>query len=297
MGNQFDRIHKTFSSLADCVSYIRETFGDNESLNLSSAKVPVFLFRGESSTYPTSIALMQRIKSDIKLPLETRKALEAIANKLDAELQSFLNLTPMLSAGFLQHYGIPTELLDLTSDLDVAAFFASYNEIGRDGLICVLPTEAISNKSIIIDLTQHPTAERPRRQSAYTFFHQKYLNLKDEECVKDLNLKWFAFTLTQEDRKNYHKDLGLLDAHTDKMAGVLQLLLDDYDKTDDVTARWLANHIPPAPFVTKAIDSNTFELVSIKDAGLEYDEKAERLSNYHKWSVAFPDVSPHKLPI
>ncbi|MDQ3687427.1 MAG: hypothetical protein M3430_17775 [Acidobacteriota bacterium] len=81
--------------------------------------------------------------------------------------------------------------------------------------------------------------------------------------------------------------------------------MDDYDKIDDVAARWLANQIPPAPFVTKVVDwyehkpnqPKTVELVSIEEAGLEYNEETERLNNYHRWSVAFPDVSPHKLPI
>jgi hypothetical protein len=81
------------------------------------------------------------------------------------------------------------------------------------------------------------------------------------------------------------------------------LILDDFEKLDDLAARWLADRVAPAPFVTRVIDywehlpnqPKTVELVSLAEAGLPYDEQSERENNYKKWSVAFPESRPHKL--
>ena len=70
----------------------------------------------------------------------------------------------------------------------------------------------------------------------------------------------------------------------------LQLLLDDCGKTNDWTAKWLADHVVAAPFITRKIDNNELELVSTIAAGMEYDETLERFNNYRIWSNRYKDL-------
>jgi len=244
---------------------------------------------------------MQRLRTDVSIFPSVRDAIERVTTLLDSELQKFMSFNPMWSAGFLQHYGAPTELLDVTSSLDVAAYFASSGQVRGRGLLCVLPVDVISTNSIIIDLTKHPGAERPRRQSAFAFFHRKHLDLKSPDCIEELQLKWYSFTLQRSDISQYRSQESLLDAHTDKVAGMLQFLLNNMDKMDDRVAKWLSDRIVPAPFVTKAIDwygpgqPRTVELVPLYETSIGYEESRERLNNYQNWSVAFAENRTHRL--
>jgi hypothetical protein len=154
--------------------------------------------------------------------------------------------------------------------------------------------------SIIVDLTEHPGADRPRRQSAFAFFHRKHIDLKSPECVEELQLKWYSFSLQPTDTLQYRVPETLLDAHTDKVAGMLQFLLNNMDKMDDPVAQGLSDRIVPAPFVSKLMDwygpgqPRTVELVPLDETSVGYDESQERLNNYHDWSVAFAETRAHQ---
>ena len=102
-------IEKPFDSLSECVDHIRQHFPDCSRINLDSkdletgepmrATAPEFLYRGESQSYPTTVASMQRLKSDSALPQELRRAIERRSIALDKELQQFLKLNQLLSSG------------------------------------------------------------------------------------------------------------------------------------------------------------------------------------------------------
>lgn len=111
---------------------------------------------------------------------------------------------------------------------------------------------------------------------------------------RKLGIRWYRFKLQQRDKDAFGANYGLLDAHTDLVAGVLQLLLDDYGKTNDWTAKWLADHVVAAPFITRPVDKDetgslVVELVSAESAGMEYNEIVERFNNHRVWSNQFPD--------
>lgn len=308
MGNQFTRAVRHFLSLDACIQHIRSNYGPTKTVKTAAKdinsgesfvvdEVPTYLYRGESCPYPTTPSFMHRMKTDPALPTDVKNVIEEVARRVDEGMQDMFELAPMLSAGFLQHYGIPTELLDVTDSLDVATYFASGGKVGGKGLICVFPLDVASQNSIVIDLRNHPRAVRPRRQSAFAFWNRKYIDIKSPGCIEQLQLKWFSFELQSEDSLKYHKAIGgLLDAHTDPVAGAIQLLLDNMPKMDDRAAKWLSESVVPAPFVAKTIDwhspgqPKTIEPIPRSETSIEYDEKKERGNNYKRWSDKFPEM-------
>ena len=94
-----------------------------------------------------------------------------------------------------------------------------------------------------------------------------------------------------------------LPCQTDKVAGAIQIIVDDFEKQEDEIAKWLSKKVVPAPFVAKIIDywenkpqqPKTVELISMQEAGMTYNEDVERENNYQKWSILHPEIRPHKL--
>ncbi len=305
---------KHFSSLHACVEHIRSNYDPNKTVSPPKAKdinsgesikveMPAYLYRGESCPYPTTTSSMHRMKTDEALPDDVKNKIETVACCVDIKLQKMLEIEPMLSVGFLQHYGIPTKLLDVTTDLDVAVYFASGGKVGDKGRVCVFPLDVASQNSKVIDLRNHPKAVRPRRQSAMAFWSKQHIDIKSQDCIKELGLEWFSFELQDKDILKYHKGHhGLLDVHTDELAGVIKLLLDDMPKMDDRVAKWLSDRVVSAPLVGKVIDywpdsgkPKTVELIPRSQTSIEYDEKKERHDNYKRWSDKYPETEAHRL--
>ena len=313
MSNQFTRAIRHFSSLDACVQHIRSSYGPNKTVKTAAEDIksgerfvvdeaPAYLYRGESYSYPTTPSFMRRMKTNPALPTDVKDVIEEVARRVDEGMQDMLELEPMLSAGFLQHYGIPTELLDVTDSLDVAAYFASGKEVGKKGLICVFPLDVVSQNSIVIDLRNHPGAIRPLRQSAWALWNKQHIDIKSQDCIEQLQLKWFSFELQNKDILKYHKtNDDLLDARTDPVAGMIQFLIDNMPKMDDCAAKWLSKSVVPAPVVTKVIDwhspgqPKTVEPIPRSETSIKYDEKKERENNYKRWSDKFSETEGHRL--
>lgn len=305
---------KSFDSLKDCIRFICNNYPENKLIEVSSIEIetgesleslfPAHLYRGEAISYPTSTSSLYRVKTDPSLSIEFKEKINNICKKINLELQKFAGISPIHSEAFIQHYGLPTTLLDVTSSLDIAAHFASDSKIGETGLICVLSYENMDRDTNIIDLRNHHYALRPRWQQALAFSHNYFLDLKSTTCIKRLKLKWFSFILNETDINQYKVKDEILDAHKDKFAGQIQLIVDSFEKQEDKIAKWLSENITPAPFVAKTIDyydieckqPKTIELRSMEDAGMLYDKALERENNYKKWSKLFPEIKPNNLP-
>ncbi len=91
-----------------------------------------FMYRGQTTRYPTCQASLLRAAPDDEWQI---KALLTLERFRVAELELVLREHPFKAVvdkrgfhvdhhGLAQHYGIPTSLLDLTSNVEVAAFFA-----------------------------------------------------------------------------------------------------------------------------------------------------------------------------
>ena len=191
------------------------------------AEVPLYLFRGESGNWPETTSSMQRIRTHQHRAFETlptklygafAASIEAITLRASAELESFLGMSQMQAAGFTQHYGLPTEFIDVTSSLRVATGFAVGNpktwSDRRRVHIAVIDMRKAINSCIVADLSSMiDFARRPRVQHAYGFFHRKHINLKSPDCIADIGLCWHDILIEPVEAESYVLLPDLLDAH------------------------------------------------------------------------------------
>jgi hypothetical protein len=104
--------------------------------------------------------------------------------------------------GLLQHYNFDTSFIDLTSDIKVAGFFASYQaNIGDIGQIMIIPTQSIENR--FFDLTTG-LGERPKQQKSYVIIAPLEFDLKSEGFLNNTKSVWKKFKLTEEDKEIYN---------------------------------------------------------------------------------------------
>jgi hypothetical protein len=251
------------------------------------------MYRGESGLFPSTRTSLARLIDDDSIDAETLNTIVALAEHVRNALQTRFGLPLQLAEGFLQHYGLPTPLLDVSPDFDVAVQFATSLTVGDWGALAVMPMEPLreSDSFMLADLSRHPLADRSRRQSAYAFHDLAYHDHKDPAAIVGRELKWHWFRFTEEDESTFAPDPYLLDASSDSTAGLIGLLLTDRARFDDGAARWLADRVPATSVALRIIGSNESglvgQLISAEDGGDLYQTDSE--SNYRRWSSAFSD--------
>lgn len=294
-------VEQSFTSMAKCISYIKRNFRQGEiirnawDVDTGSGfyhRMPKYFYRGESRVYPSTTSSMHRVKSSF--PKKVQDEIIAVVLHVDSQLQEWLQIDSMLSAGYLQHYGLPTELLDISSSLDTASFFGSYIDLNNDfqeGCICVLDTDIFNEQSIVIDLTKHEYASRPRLQNAYTFFHKHYLDLKSQECISELGVHWFYYKTTDEEKVKYFDSLKYLPDSLDDVtaAFVYMCLLKVPFKVSDIAADYIVNKCP-IPCVPVVIDARNGEAKTVNQAGVAFDENSAQYNLYRILSNQYADT-------
>ena len=289
-------------SLAEVVAYLRsisvaerrQPYGRNILDGRASIdSVPAYLFRGESGGFASTYSSMARLSASAR----AREDITHIHDRLVHAFGERYELTMQQALGFLQHYGFPTEYVDVTSDVSVAASFASSLRVGEVGAMCIIPTEPLLSRGNLIDLRRHPMAPRPRLQSAFALHVPEYPDLKASDAVAVLQLTWIKFRLTELDASRFMPDFELLDAHADEVAGLIWLLIDDCAKFSDEAAALLSALIDPAPVFAVAGAAGELVLVS-EDEVMAFEavnDDAFRRSKYESWSDAF--VAPERQPV
>lgn len=100
-----------------------------------------FLFRGQADKNYRIVPSLGRYDSGYTdICFVERNMIEEARNKLPNIFQQCI--TPLELLSLLQHYGIPTRLLDLTENALVALFFACLDERDKDGEVLVFRNEA-----------------------------------------------------------------------------------------------------------------------------------------------------------
>lgn len=111
-------------------------------LNKNLYPQPLFLFRGESKKYPKPVS-SKIIRESISRKKEMCYYQECFFNIYKkTSKQKYINLRFI---SFIQHYGFPTSLIDVTSNIDIALYFAldsldsGDNHMDESGYVYILP--------------------------------------------------------------------------------------------------------------------------------------------------------------
>lgn len=226
-----------------------------------SVEAPAWLFRGESAQYPDTYSSMHRFSLS-KMTSEAKEEVEAVSRRLDSVLRVY-GLEPMYSAALLQHYGLPTELIDLTSSLDTAAAFAAHGNTST-GLLMAFPFSQLAAQTVLVELKRIHFARRPRHQNAYGVFHRSEPNLK---ClIASLQAESVSFRGSMSDLAHWDSRYFQIcgQPHTDPTSGLLHKLVDDVVLAHPQPGKrysickeardWLDARIPWAPVPMRATD-------------------------------------------
>jgi hypothetical protein len=198
-------INTVFDNIDACRAQIEQDFDLELSSNLTTRTV---FLRGESKLHPSSESSMKRlITASDGVSMEAFYFASPFIDFEDvyAEYHSERHgLSHEEGVGFLQHYGFPTDLLDITPCFDTARFFACYEEngvvVGSIGVLGVFTADKMSNHFAITDLSNSSIAKRPKNQNAYVARPQHGLHdLKGEACEMCCSPKWYRFKKSEED--------------------------------------------------------------------------------------------------
>jgi len=222
---------------------------------------PPFLFRGERSEYPETLATIDRHGRTLGLMSEVYDQVDDVAQYALTVSCGNWNLHPRLGAAFCQHYGLPTCMFDFTSSPEVAVFFAA-NRLGHKskatrGRIGVLDVaKARADSCAVFDLRHFEPAKRPRLQHGFGLMRAYFgvddiLDLKDPYAAERMGLRWLDFTHLPDDETFLHvigAEADLLSLEGDSAARIAQDLVDQYvherGPMGREAARILADEIP-----------------------------------------------------
>ncbi len=227
-------------TLSDLVKYLKEQYPqtsleteifDFEKIMEVKSKEPKYFFRGENKLYDKTTTTLSRIleKSIFNqfelfefYSLHSHLYLflrEAIWNISVVERKEHGNpFIELAIIGLLQHYGFDTSFLDVTSNIDIAANFASMNNSEEKGRLLVIESNGLNKEKVnyYFDLAKCP-GKRPKSQNSYVIWDQfGNLNLKDETFLSKHNGKWFKFRLDEKDKSNFY-DQTILSTKNDKI--------------------------------------------------------------------------------
>lgn len=310
---------KQFTSLAAAFDFIHKEYalGLSERLWFETGagllvpdRVPEYLFRGECGAFGTTRA--GNFRQEV-FRLAERVPLSASDLETIRELVAYLarrfthkdySLNEHQSIGVLQHYGLPTWLIDFTGHLGYAFAFAAAAE-SSVGRVAVMPSRLAAAARRLVDLRVNHWAERPRRQEAFGLITTDDLrDLKSDEARSRFNVRWYEFTVTHGDhaflKDRYARLVSLSD---DPTAGFLRFHITEYveerGKFSPKVAEWLLGRIPIAPrcyrvrgFEPRDVVVNHCEGAALPVAFVEHIE-VKRSRRY--WSSAHTERSLDRM--
>lgn len=306
---------RQFASLTEAFEFILDRYVvrpgperhwlQRESGILIRREMPPYLFRGECGDFPTTSSTAGRAASYLhsggkSLSIQDqnflRKLIPIVANRFVA---ADYELDEHAAWGLLQHYGMPTPLIDFTGSLSVAFTFAA-GEKADIGRVAVLPLSVAKGRGLVIDLHDHKWAHRAQQQAAFALVAPtNTLDLKASAARAQMRLEWFEFPVTDADRAYLASERQkLLNISDDPSAGFLRFHLTEYveanGKFSPDLAEWLLERVPMAPHCYLVNQFEGTEVVVCYrgyDALPRFDPTVEKASSRRYWSAAWPDGS------
>ena len=302
-------IEPPFDTLDACLDFVKKkhpqrdikcTVIDIETGQQVRDHVPAYLFRGEVGWLSTCLSRCERVRRG-HFPGVRQKNLSLIGTNVDKSLQKQLALQPMLSEGLMQHYGWPTEILDATKSLKTASIFARFGSSSSrgQGALAVFDVAMLMKNAKIIDLSQHPSAVRPRRQEAYGIRHSQHRDMKQQQAISDMGIAWYAFRTDPQHCARVASAKKLLTVLDDETAGLLRLSIDGaiekYGKVCHLVAKYLAEQIAHCPVTMRNTDEG-LQAITPSEAGIVVDDREEAKVSLELWSRAHPCVVTRPTP-
>src|SRR5438270_1075314 len=128
------------------------------------------LFRGEAKPFPKTTPGSRRMIEDTTLDFEERTfLLDAAGEFIDYVEENHAGTNPDDVEMFLQHYGLPNDLIDFTSSFEVAAFFACKDWPQEKGTFAVLLSDEAERRGLHIYDGRALGLIRPTRQYGWAF--------------------------------------------------------------------------------------------------------------------------------
>lgn len=308
---------RCFDSLTEAYTYILGQYAlqPNEVVWAETAsgmayprELPRYLFRGECGNFRMTMDSFRRLQEDALSgrsslsPADVTRLGKLIFDLMDRLSRNFDGLDRIAAMAQLQHYGLPTRIVDLTAHLDYAFAFAATgtSSIGRVAVIPRAPIRTIR----VIELFAHPWAERAQRQAAYgVVMTDELVDLKSQAARSRLSIKWFEFPILPSDRDFFREiHQKLIRAQDDPSAGFLRFHITEHVEVDGkfspALTEWLLGHVEIAPFCYKIDHLEEKETVVYPRAAdylPTFDEHAEKEYTRRYWSSDYEDDSFERM--
>src|ERR1700733_1759692 len=311
---------RRFDSSARCLRFLLDHY-DPESASdiwleqpnsrlVSLHRRPRFLFRGEPGLFAETKPSAGRMDTwhphnGARLSAEARLIFPKLSDWVHRALTApSYKLSDFEAIPVLQHYGLPTIMLDLTGDPGVAMAFAIGSGSNGSGRIAVMPTKLSPNGVSIVELRDHVWAVRAQRQHAFTIARlaPPILDLKSPREREELGVKWYEFPITEQDRelgrKRYQE---LINVRDDPTAALLRYhaieYVETFGKVPHDLARWIVGKIPMVPRLYRDIELTADEHVvdHVAPAEVEFDEEVERDCTLRYLSRDYRDDSKERV--
>jgi FRG domain len=263
-------------------------------------EVPGYVFRGECGQYPTTTASIARVRDCPQLSKSDVERLGQISDWIAARHRADRSdMSLPEAAAQLQHYGMPSTIVDFTGDLGIAFAFAGCGKYST-GRLCAAPYSPY-----ILKLFDHPWAERAQRQAAFgIMMHPTELNdLKADAVRSRLNLQWYEFQITPEEKHcSTEKAFELLREPDDVSAGFIRFYITVYveafGKLSPALTEWLLDHVVIAPYCCRVRERNEKDAVVTFEASNAlpvFDRAVETHWSRRYWSSDFDDRSERRV--
>jgi len=146
--------------------------------------------------------------------------LDAAGQFIDYVEEEFPGADPDEVEMFLQHYGLPNDLIDFTSSFEVAAFFACKDWSQETGTFAVLLSDKAEQRGLHIYDGRALGLVRPTRQHGWAFRCRPGdpSNLKEADPRLNGVLFWFTFDKVVTPADNLARLNSILDATGDPWA-------------------------------------------------------------------------------
>jgi hypothetical protein len=302
-------IDERFSSSAACLQYLLDHSGPERtdeswleqpgSQLIVPHRAPRLLFRGEPGLFPSTKPSTWRPENWQGLSIESRSVFNRLSDWLHGTLRALAyGLSDLEALAFLQHYHLPTNILDFTRNPAVAIAFAVASRDSESARIGVLPTASFPHGFSVAELCDHNFADRARRQEGFAVatLAPPILDWKSSWARDYLGIKWYEFHVTARDREFWRKHSDeLLCLSTDPTAGLLRLhtieYVERFGKLPHDLALWTVQKVPMVPLVFHRPCPQERVVELIASGKVSFDESVEREQTLRYLSRDYPDDS------